>query len=54
MTMHVQKNQGQRLVRSKHRVKTNGRTDTIENITFPANAVGSVISLISNTASLVS
>jgi len=41
----MQKNQGQRSVRSKHGGKpTNGQTDTTDRITFPANTIGKHVS----------
>jgi len=39
MTNTRAKTQGQRSIGSKDRVKTNGRTDTTDRITFPASAV---------------
>ena len=40
------KNEIQRSVGSKNRVETNGRTDTTDRFTFPANAVGNHCNLI--------
>ena len=40
ITIKCAEYQGQRSTGSKTRVETDGRTDTTDRITFPANAVG--------------